>query len=440
MTKDELLQELSVKISTGEISKTEVSNRLGLASGSVNDSIAKIKKVSYFSITKLFYTLGAIIAVFGLVLFASQIWNDIGSAGRIFITLGLGLIITGIGSFLSKNKPEHTVGAVFHFIGGMLIPGGAMVALYEVTGEAFSSLPTAFIFSIIFAFYLLLTYIHRNAMLTFFAILNGTAFIYFTFYTITDGMFTNYTNLYAYLTIVIGACYVLLAYSFRDGWNSKLSKSLYFLGFGGIELAAFVQYNSFSSYNNDSLWPITFSLMLVFLFCLFFNFVTKKTLLTLLTIINGTAFIYVFVETLIGGSFYQNGEIYSYLTMVIGVVYLLLSHEFRDGWNNKLVLLLDFFGIMGLLGAGFSRIYGSPAWQLFYLVLIAGGFMYSIYSRSRSVLIVSTLFLLGYISYITSEYFADSIGWPMALVILGFLFIGLGYISININKKYIANN
>ncbi len=439
MTKDELLQELSNKITTGEISKSEVSNMLGLSSVSTASTLSKIKTPS-FSVTKLLYVLGSIIAIVGLVLFASQIWNDIGSFGRIFITLGLGLIITGLGSFLSKNNPEHTVGTVFHFIGGMLIPGGSMVALYEMTGSIPSSGPTAFIFSLIFLFYLLLTYIHRNAMLTFFAILNGTIFIYSTLYAITEGMFTDYTNLYAYLTITIGFCYVLLAYSFRGGWNSKLSQTLYFLGFGGVELATFVQYSSVSFYNNETLWPVTFSLLLVFLFCLFFNFFVKKTLLTLLTIINGTAFMYVLIGALVGGYFYQNGEIYSYLTMVIGIVYLLLSHTFRNGWNNKLVLFLDFFGILGLLGAAFSRIYGSPVWQLFYVALVFSGFMYSIYSRSRSVLIVSTLFLLGYISYITGEYFADSIGWPMALVILGFLFIGLGYVSININKKYISSN
>jgi len=59
--------------------------------------------------------------------------------------------------------------------------------------------------------------------------------------------------------------------------------------------------------------------------------------------------------------------------------------------------------------------------------------------RSRSILVMSTLFLIAHVSYITGEYFADSLGWPISLVILGFVFIGLGYVSISVNKKYITN-
>jgi uncharacterized integral membrane protein len=55
-------------------------------------------------------------------------------------------------------------------------------------------------------------------------------------------------------------------------------------------------------------------------------------------------------------------------------------------------------------------------------------------------LALSTIFLLAHVSFITSEYFADSLGWPITLVILGFVFIGLAYFSVTINKKYIKNS
>ena len=187
------------------------------------------------------------------------------------------------------------------------------------------------------------------------------------------------------------------------------------------------------------MWPVVFSLGLIFIFYLFLNFSLKNVFLTLLTIMNGTAFIYVLVEALIGGSYSFDTDIYMYLTMVIGLVYMLLSYSFRDGPNSKLVEILNFFGITGLLGAAFSQIYGSLPWQLSFLVLVIGGFVFSIYAKSRAILGISTLFLLAHVSYITSEYFADSLGWPISLVILGFIFIGLGYLSININKKYIKD-
>ncbi|MBI3305895.1 DUF2157 domain-containing protein [Candidatus Nomurabacteria bacterium] len=439
MNKDELLAELVNKINTGEISKSEIANRFGLAFSARPESVEKLKKFSSFSLTKLLYVLGAIIAVVGMVLFAYRIWDYIGSFGRIAITLGLGLLLTAIGSFLYKRNPQEAIGTVFHFIGGLLIPGGAVVALNELNPDVSTFWPFAFAFGVIFLFYLFINYIHKNAILTFFTIANGTAFVYLAVMAITGDMPGNYTNLYAYLTMLIGACYILLAYSFRGTWNGKLVPALNFFGFVGVQCAVFAQYLNSSGGGNNSVWPVIFSLGLIFIFYLFLNYRLKHPGLTFITIVNGTAFLYVLVQELIGGSYYANGEIYAYLTMVIGMVYLLLSYSFRDGWNNKLVDILNFFGITGLLGAAFSQIYDSLLWQLFFPILVIGGFVFSIYIKSRVVLIISTLFLLAYIAYITSEYFADSVGWPISLVILGFIFIGLGYVSININKKYISN-
>ena len=324
MNKEELLQELSAKISTGEISRKEVVRRLNLGPTTQQMSDERTKRFSHFSVTKILYVLGATIVIIGIVFFIAEIWNDIGSFGRIMVTLGLGILIAAIGSLLLKQKPEDNIGSIFHFIGGMLIPGGAVITLSELAepGVYFvSSWPIAITFGVIFVFYLLLNAIHKHPLLTFFAIANGTAFIY------------------------------------------------------------------------------------------------------------------LYVEAMFKG--YKHEDLYAYLTMVIGASYLLLSHAFRDGWNKKLIGALCFFGITGFLGATFSQVFDSVPWQLFYFIIVLGGFFLSIYMRSRSILVITTLFLVCHVSYITSEYFADSIGWPISLVILGFVFIGLGYASVSINKKYI---
>jgi hypothetical protein len=443
MNKEQLLQELSQKITTGEITYDEMMNRFNLTAVKTEASSVSTasKMASHFSVTKMLYVLGAIIVVIGAVLFSFQIWDDIGSVGRISITLGLGVLLTAIGSLLSKNKPETQIGTVFHFIGGILIPGGAMVALYELTNGEYHVWPMALTFGVIFLFYLFINYIHKNVVLTFFTVANGTAFVYLTVNAITDGLFNDYTNIFAYLTLVVGACYVLLGYSFRNTWNDKLVGPLYVFGLVGIEIAALTQYsNAGGYYSNHSLWPAVLSFGLISIFYFFLNSRVKHPGLTLLTILNITAFVYVFVAALLGGSFYENGDIYAYLTMIIGVCYLLLSYSFRNDWNKRLTEVLNFLGSAGLLIAGFSEIYDSLPWQLFYLIIVIATFGVSIYMRSRSILVTSTCALIAYVSYITSEYFADSIGWPISLVILGFIFIALGYVSIAINKKYIKGN
>jgi len=324
MDKETLLQELSTKIHNSEISREEVMSRLNIPSTTQKEDGKDIKKFSHFSITKILYILGAAIVVIGVIIFIVQVWEDIGSFSRILITLGLGLLITAIGSVLLKQKREDNIGMIFHFIGGLLIPGGAIVTLHEFNVEIVSLWPFAITFGVIFAFYLLLNTIHKHAILTFFTIANGTAFIY--------------------------------------------------LLFGAII--------------NDLLYR-------------------------------------------------QQEDLYAYLTMIIGVSYLLLGYTFRNGWNKKLIEVLYFLGIIGVLGAAFSQVFDSAFWESLYLFIVLGGLFLSVYMKSRIILVMSTLFLVAYISYITSEYFADSLGWPISLIILGFIFIGLGYASITINKKYI---
>lgn len=326
MNKEELLQELSTKISTGEINHEEILSRFGFTDAIQNEVRSEdLKTSTHFSVTKMLYILGAVIVVTGIIFFVSQIWENVGSFGRITVTLGLGFLITATGSILLKSKLYQSVGTVFHSIGGMLIPGGALVTLSELNVDMTSTWPVAITFGIVFMFYVLLNFVHKKAILVFFAIANGTIFVY------------------------------------------------------------------------------------------------------------------LLVEAMIDGPFYRHRDLYAYITMVIGASYLLLAQSFREGWNKQLIRILYFFGITAFLGAAFSQVFNSIPWQMFYFIIVIGGIALSIYLRSRSILVMSTLFLIVHVSYITSKHFANSFGWPISLVILGFVFIGLGYISINVNKKYIAN-
>ena len=190
----------------------------------------------------------------------------------------------------------------------------------------------------------------------------------------------------------------------------------------------------------NTAWPIAITFGIISVFYYILNFAHKNAVLTFFAIANSTAFVYLFVNSMIGDSFYGNtGDLYAYLTMIIGFSYLLLAHAFHDGWNKDLVGILCFFGITGFLGAAFSQVFDSGLWQMFYFIIIIGSFGLSIYMKSQSILIMSTIFLIAHVSYITSEYFADSIGWPISLVALGFVFIGLGYMSITISKRYITS-
>jgi len=61
----------------------------------------------------------------------------------------------------------------------------------------------------------------------------------------------------------------------------------------------------------------------------------------------------------------------------------------------------------------------------------------STYVRSRTLLLVGTLSMLCYIGYYTAKHFANAVGWPIALVLIGIALIGLSSLAVKLNNKYI---
>lgn len=315
MNQSSLLQELAAKLATGEVTREQI-----LAVVQTPTATTPANTV----LTRILYVFGAAIAVVGMIIFVSQVWTDLGSIGRVVVTLGLGVTLAIAGSILYVQKPENPIGTIFHSMGGLLIPGGAMVALSEMSVDQHSLWPVFFTFVIITAFYIPLCLVHRRIVLTIFSIANTTT------------------------------CAYLL------------------------------------------------------------------------------------VAALLEESTYQLDHIYAWLTMAIGLGYLLMAHSFRQTWNKLLAWVLAFFGSVAFLGAAFSQVWDSVVWQVAFCFLIIAGLYASAHFKSRTILAVSTGFLIAHVSFITSEYFSDSLGWPISLVLLGFALIGLGYGSFVINRNYIA--
>lgn len=92
-----------------------------------------------------------------------------------------------------------------------------------------------------------------------------------------------------------------------------------------------------------------------------------------------------------------------------------------------------------LLGGLFSYIYDTPYEIL--ILLISCCIVYaSVWARSRILLIVSSISIFSYLVYFTEQHFVESIGWPIALIGLGFLLFFLSFVAFKINKFYIQTS
>jgi len=90
-------------------------------------------------------------------------------------------------------------------------------------------------------------------------------------------------------------------------------------------------------------------------------------------------------------------------------------------------------GTGGLLG-GFFDLASGTRWELSYLGVNAFMIYLSIVLASRAILLISVLALMAWLGWYTDEYLADVIGWPIALIALGMVMLGLSAYAVRMGQ------
>lgn len=124
---------------------------------------------------------------------------------------------------------------------------------------------------------------------------------------------------------------------------------------------------------------------------------------------------------------------------VIGTSLMCVSYALSHSRHRPIAAFWYFIGSCVLLVSVFDVVKGTP-FELAYLALTSFMIYLSVVAKSRTLLLVGTLAMLCYIGYFTSEHFANTLGWPIVLIIIGLAFMGLGSFSMKIHKKYIKQS
>ena len=330
MDKKQLIAELKSAISSGNLSKTEVLHALSVENTSTET--AKDSVIKRMNLSEIFYYIGGIIVLIGLVVLVAQNWNKFAYAMRVFITFGMGLAFFISAVLLSKTDYLRKLGIVFYFISAILIPFGYFVMFIDRI---------------------------------------------------------NSQNIDFYNTLIPLLC---------------------LLQFG-----------------------IT-------------QFVLKNDIFTLFNTIFGTWLFFGLTNNMINNNVSNFGDnFHLYQIMLVGISYVLIGYYLSNkgrlfaGWLNS-------FGAIGILGSGFvlnvmaSSDYNPTAsalWIFLYPVMLAAAIISSVYLKNSAFLFVGTICLIGYIIRITAQHFSDTLGWPFALIVMGIAIMGLGYLALHLNKKYI---
>lgn len=172
----------------------------------------------------------------------------------------------------------------------------------------------------------------------------------------------------------------------------------------------------------------------------------RRTLLLIFSIIFGTIAFIFFTEAMVAGAVpvFDEFRFAMYRLLAVGAAYVAFARAWRGTSRAALCGVLYGIGTFGVLGATLALGEWKPEetiprlWEVIYPGLAFGAMFLSLWLRSRSMLVCSALFVVGYIAKITGEYFAESAGWPLALMLIGFALIGMGYLVVHLNRKYFA--
>lgn len=311
MDKQQIITFIQQQIAEGKITKGDLDSLSTTLPTSDHDHPAK-------NLINVFYAIGTIIVIIGVIILITQNWSDIGFIGRIVTTLGISLGAYVAGLLLRKPEQDR-LSQVMFTISFVLVPFGSYIFLQEAVIDFTSGVQiiTALIWAIVFGTAL---YIKRKNILVLFTI-----------------------------ALVTWAYYALAVKVFAVG---------YYYDFGFIKWA----------------------------------------------------------------------------TMIVGVSYLLIAYKHAsDVVRNTLYA----FGTLAILGAGISI---GGVFDIVFIALIFAGFYGSVFLKNRAMLILSAIFLTAHIIKLTSKYFVNSISWPVVLIAVGFVVIGVGYMTLYLNRKYISKN
>ncbi|MEM7360144.1 MAG: hypothetical protein AAF431_13665 [Pseudomonadota bacterium] len=85
--------------------------------------------------------------------------------------------------------------------------------------------------------------------------------------------------------------------------------------------------------------------------------------------------------------------------------------------------------------AGLFDILENTSIELLFLAVTAAILYVCVVLQSRALLFTTVLAMLSYIGYFSAEHFADSLGWPITLMLMGLAFLGVGTVAMKLRRQ-----
>lgn len=144
------------------------------------------------------------------------------------------------------------------------------------------------------------------------------------------------------------------------------------------------------------------------------------------------------------GAFWLNGGLFDLLaryiaanwaSLIIGMCLMLTAYGLHKSDRYPRLIGLGYLAGSIMLYTGLFDLVENTSIELIFLAVTAALLYVCVVLQSKALLLTTVLAMLSYIGYFSAEHFADSLGWPVTLVLMGIAFMGVGTIAIKLKRQ-----
>jgi len=126
---------------------------------------------------------------------------------------------------------------------------------------------------------------------------------------------------------------------------------------------------------------------------------------------------------------------FNWASLIIGVSVMLTAYGFQKSVRYPRLSGLGYFIGSVMAYSGLFDLVQNTSFELLYLAVTASILYACVVLQSRVLLLTTVIAMLSFIGYYSAEHFANSLGWPITLVLMGTAFLGVGTLAIKVKQK-----
>lgn len=125
----------------------------------------------------------------------------------------------------------------------------------------------------------------------------------------------------------------------------------------------------------------------------------------------------------------------NWASLLIGMSVMSAAYGLQKAGRYSGLSVLGYLIGSILAYSGLFDLVHNTSFELAYLAVTAAMLYACVVLQSRALLFTTVIAMLGFIGFYTAKHFANSLGWPVTLVLMGVAFLGVGTIAIKVRRQ-----